>query len=86
MPASAPGSVTARTTKTTRMAKSASIITLVMRSTPFCRPMRQMRMATRQATSIHPINSAGFASMASKIPAICSDEAFSNMPDAIFGT
>ena len=57
-----------------------------MRSTPLCKPMRQMRMATTDATSIQPISSIGFASMASKMPVICADVAFSNMPDAIFGT
>ena len=45
-----------------------TIITFVMRSTPFCRPRLQTRKPSTMTTSIQPTSSEGLASMASNTP------------------
>ena len=45
------------------MPKRHTIITFVMRSTPFCSPRLHTRKPSTMTTSIQPMSSVGFASM-----------------------
>ncbi len=61
-------------------------MTLVMRSTPFCRPMLQMRKPMAHTTSIQAMSSLGLASMSEKTCAEAVLSAPSKVPVAIFTT
>ena len=86
MPSPAPGSVTARTHSTSITTNSVAIIHLVMRSTPFCKPMPHTTAPTTTATTIHAISPTGSASMPENTAAVVWTSAPLNTPDAIFGT
>ena len=68
------------------MASRHTIITLVMRSTPFCRPSEHTPMAMATATTIQVTSSAGLASMLSKAAAVWAVLASEKVPEAILGT
>ena len=65
---------------------SVAIIHLVMRSTPFCKPMPHTTAPITTATAIHRISPAGSASMSENTAAVVWTSAPPNTPDAIFGT
>ena len=64
-----PGSITLFTASTTISASRASIIHLVMRSTPFCRPMEQIRKPSTTTTTIQKPMVTGWLSMPEKASA-----------------
>ena len=61
-------------------------MTLVMRSTPFCRPMLHTRKPMTHTASIQPMSSPGLASMAPKTSAEPAASSPLNAPVPIFTT
>ena len=64
MPSAAPGSVRLCIASTMMSASSASIIILLTRSRPFCRPSEQTRKPTITTSSVHIAISPVFESIA----------------------
>ena len=68
MPSAAPGSVRLWTASTTISASSASIMTLLTRSNPFCKPNEQIRKPATTTSSVQSVISPGFESIAPNSP------------------